>query len=100
MARQTAGIEIKPIGLAPLPTNLQYLKEGNETMGLGYDAAVRVCELLDQASREFTRRNLPGLRPKVRRPAVAAQGRLTFDPSKGWSGYPDFAERFAKLWVC
>ena len=23
---------------------------------------------------------------------------ITFDPAKGWSGYPDFAERFAKLW--
>jgi ribose transport system substrate-binding protein len=23
---------------------------------------------------------------------------ITFDPSKGWTGYPDFAQRFAKLW--
>jgi hypothetical protein len=23
---------------------------------------------------------------------------MKFDPSKGWTGYPDFAQRFAKLW--
>ena len=26
------------------------------------------------------------------------QDDITFDPSKGWTGYPDFAERFTKLW--
>jgi hypothetical protein len=23
---------------------------------------------------------------------------VTFDPSHGWTGYPDFPQRFAKLW--
>ena len=23
---------------------------------------------------------------------------VTFDPSKGYTGYPDFPQRFAKLW--
>ena len=23
---------------------------------------------------------------------------ITFDPTQGWKAYPDFAQRFAKLW--
>ena len=29
---------------------------------------------------------------------VLEQADMTFDPSHGWSGYPDFAKRFATLW--
>jgi len=25
-------------------------------------------------------------------------GDITFDPSRGWTGYPDFAERYAQIW--
>jgi len=23
---------------------------------------------------------------------------ITFDPTKGWTGYPDYPQRYAKLW--
>ena len=54
---------------------------------------------VDQAAREITGQKVTGaeaeglgviqfLKPED----------ITFDPSKGWVGYPEFAERFAKLW--
>jgi ribose transport system substrate-binding protein len=99
-ARQAAGInKIETLGLAPTPTNLQYLKEGKETAALGYDVAIGMWEQLDQAARELTGQKLTG--PQAKGYGVLqflTQKDITFDPSKGWSGYPDFPERFAKLW--
>jgi ribose transport system substrate-binding protein len=98
-ARQAAGIEIETLGLAPTPTNLQYLKEGKETAGLGYDVAIGMWQQLDQAARELTHQELTG--PEAEGLGVSqflTQKDITFDPSKGWTGYPEFAEEFAKLW--
>jgi ribose transport system substrate-binding protein len=98
-ARQAAGIEIETLGLAPGPTNLQYLKEGKETAGLAYDIAVGMWSQIDQAAREVTGQPLTG--PQAEGLGVLqflTQKDITFDPSKGWTGYPEFAERFAKLW--
>ena len=96
---QAAGIEIETLGFAPTPTNLQYLKEGKETAGLADDIAVAAWSQLDQAARELTGQKLTG--PEAKAANVLqflTQKDITFDPSKGWSGYPEFAERFAKLW--
>jgi ribose transport system substrate-binding protein len=98
-ARQAAGIKIQTVGFAPTPTNLQYLKEGKETAALAYDIAVGMWSELDQAAREMTGQKLVG--PEAEGRGVMqflTQKDITFDPSKGWSGYPEFAERFAKLW--
>jgi ribose transport system substrate-binding protein len=98
-ARQAAGIEVETLGLAPTPTNLQYLKEGKETAALGYDAALGMWEQLDQAARELTGQELTG--PQSEGLGVLqflTQKDITFDPKKGWSGYPNFPEEFAKLW--
>jgi ribose transport system substrate-binding protein len=98
-ARQAAGIEVETLGLAPSPTNLQYLKEGKETAALGYDVTIETWTLLDQAAREVTGQELVG--PEAKGLGVLqflTPKDITFDPAKGWVGYPDFAERFAKLW--
>jgi ribose transport system substrate-binding protein len=98
-AAQAAGIEVETLGLAPTPTNLQYLKEGKETAALGYDVAIGMWSQLDQAARELTGQELTG--PQAKGLGVLqflTQEDITFDPAKGWNGYPDFAERFAKLW--
>jgi ribose transport system substrate-binding protein len=98
-ARQAAGIEVETLGLAPTPTNLQYLKEGKETAGLAVDLAIGVWSELDQAARELTGQPLKGPETEGRDVLqFLTKEDITFDPSKGWSGYPDFAERFAKLW--
>jgi ribose transport system substrate-binding protein len=98
-AREAAGIEVETLGFAPTPTNLQYLKEGKETAGLADDIAIAVWSELDQAARELTGQKLTG--PEAKAADVLqflTKEDITFDTSKGWSGYPEFAEMFAKLW--
>jgi ribose transport system substrate-binding protein len=98
-ALQAAGIEVETLGNSPGPTNLQYLKEGKETAALAVDLPVLTWTLVDQAAREIVGQELSG--PEAE--GIPVQQFLTkedivFDPSKGWTGYPDFPERFAKLW--
>lgn len=96
---KVAGIDVHRIGVGPVPANLEYVKAGQEPVALGYDAAVQAWELLDQAAREIIGQKLTG---------PASQGvpdmqfltpkDITFDPKNGWTGYPDYQQRFAKLW--
>jgi len=98
-ALKTAGIEVETLGFAPQPTNLQYLKEGKETAALAFDVAIGVWTQLDQATREMIGQELTG--PEAEGRGVyqfLTKEDITFNPEFGWSGYPDFAERFAKLW--
>jgi ribose transport system substrate-binding protein len=98
-ALQGAGIKVKTIGAVPTPVNLQYVKEGKETATLGYDLPVASWELIDQAAREIAGQKLSG--PAAQGLGVVqflTQKDITFNPAMGWTGYPDFAARFTKLW--
>ena len=98
-ALASAGIEVETLAQSPEPTALQYLKEGRLTAQLGLDAPVLAWTMLDQAAREIIGQELTG--PQSEGIGVyqfLTPKDITFDPSKGWTGYPDFAERFAKLW--
>jgi ribose transport system substrate-binding protein len=98
-ALQTAGIEVQTLGLSPSPTNLQYVKEGKEDAVLAVDLPVLAWTLLDQAARRLAGQELKGDEAEgITDMQFLTQGDITFDPSKGWTGYPDFAQRFAKLW--
>jgi ribose transport system substrate-binding protein len=98
-ALKAAGIEVETLGSSPGPAELQYLKEGKSTAVLGFDLPVLTWGLLDQAAREIAGQELTG-------PEAEGLGVLQFlkkedvqyDVSKGWSGYPNFAEMFAELW--
>jgi ribose transport system substrate-binding protein len=99
-ALQSAGIKIDTLGNSPSPTQLQYLKEGKETAALAVDLPVLGWTLLDQAMRGIVGQELTGDEAEGLTPMqFLRQEDITFDPSKGWTGYPDFAERFAKLWA-
>jgi ribose transport system substrate-binding protein len=98
-ALKAAGIDVKTIGSAPEPTNLQYLKEGKETAALALDFPVLVWTFLDQAARGIVGQKQSG--PEAEGLSVQqflTKEDITFDPAKGWTGYPDFAEKFSKLW--
>jgi ribose transport system substrate-binding protein len=98
-ALQSAGIKVKTLGNSPGPTQLQYLKEGKETAALAVDLPVLGWTLLDQAARQMVGQDLTGDEAKGISPLqFLKQEDIKFDPSKGWTGYPDFAQRFAKLW--
>lgn len=98
-ALQSAGITIKTLGNSPGPTELQYVKEGKETAVLGVDLPVLAWTLLDQAARQMVGQPLTGDEAKgLTDVQFLTQPDIKFDPSKGWTGYPDFGQRFAKLW--
>jgi ribose transport system substrate-binding protein len=99
-ARQTAGItKVKTLGNTPNPQGLEYVKEGKTNAVLGVDLPVLTWVLLDQAARQMAGQSLSGDEAKGL-PVLQflTQKDMKFDPSKGWTGYPDFAQRFAKLW--
>ena len=99
-ARQTAGLtKVKTLGNTPDPQGLQYTKDGKTNAVLAVDLPVLTWVLLDQAARQMAGQALTGDEAKGL-PVLQflTQKDITFDPSKGWTGYPDFAQRFAKLW--
>lgn len=98
-ARQAAGIKVKTLGNTPNPTGLQYVKEGKTDAVLAVDLPVLTWVLLDQAARQMVGQDLTGDEAKGL-PVLQflTQKDITFDPSKGWTGYPDFPQRFSKLW--
>jgi ribose transport system substrate-binding protein len=98
-ALKAAGIEVETLGSSPGPAELQYLKEGKSTAVLGFDLPVLTWTLLDQAAREIAGQELTGLQAE----GISVYQFLTkedvqYDVSKGWTGYPEFAEMFAELW--
>ncbi|AGZ40899.1 sugar ABC transporter substrate-binding protein [Actinoplanes friuliensis] len=98
---KVAGLEkIQIVGANPLPTNLQYLKDKQATVELGADLNTLAWTAIDTAARLITKQQpqqnvLDGeaLVQQFLRPED-----ITFDPSRGFSAYPDVAERFAALW--
>lgn len=98
-ALKTAGLEVKTLGYNPAPGNLEYIKNGQETAGLSSDLPVSSWTLVDQAARLIIGQELSGDEAKgIGDVQFLTQEDITFDPSNGWTGYPDFAERFATLW--
>lgn len=98
-ALKTAGIKVQTLNTGPGPTSLQQIKDGGETVGLGSDTSVASWTLLDEVARQIVGQPVTGSQAQgVQVFQFLTQKDITFDPSKGWSGYPDFAKRFATLW--
>ena len=94
-----AALATAGIGVSPGPVELQYLKEGKETAVLGVDLPVLGWTLLDQAMRQVVHQPLVGLEAHgITDLQFLTPPDITFNPSKGWTGYPSFAPMFAKLW--
>ena len=90
-----AGKTVAVVGTGATPTNLQYLKDGQQTVDLAVDFPIVNWTLVDSVARAVV-----GQDPKPGLPVVQflTQEDIKFDPSRGWTGYPDFADRFMKLW--
>lgn len=98
-AKKAAGIDIETVGMAPSPANLEYIKDGDEEAGLAVDIPVLSWTLVDQMARQITGQELSGGEAQgMTVVQILSKDDIDFDPSQGWTGYPDFAERFAKLW--
>jgi ribose transport system substrate-binding protein len=99
-ALRTAGIKVKTTGFAPTPSNLQDVKTGGLDAAIGLDAGVLAFSQMDAAVRLATDEPLTAAEKTGAVPIqLLTKKDLNFDVSKGWSGYPDFPDRFAKLWA-
>ena len=99
-AAQQAGIKVKTLGYGAGPTNLEYLKEGKETAVLAGAESVDTWTLLDQVAREIEGQKPSGEEAKgLSVITFLTQPDVTFNPSQGYIGYSNFAQRFARLWA-
>jgi ribose transport system substrate-binding protein len=98
-ALQAAGIDVPTVGYAPTPTNFQYIQDGQQEATLATDLPVLMWTMVDLVAREIVGQELSGNEAKgLGVIQFLTQEDIVFDPSMGWTGYPDFAERFARLW--
>lgn len=99
-ALETAGIEIQTFGSGPTPGNLEAVQKGEEESVLGIDVGTLVWTMVDQLARELAGQKLTG--PEAEGNIVMqflnAEDLKGANPALGWTGYPDFPERFMKLW--
>jgi ribose transport system substrate-binding protein len=96
-AMKSAGVNVETVGGAPTPQNLQDVKAGNLTAALGVDLATYVWEMVDVSAR-LALGQQPQASEAIGPMQLLAQKDITFDPSKGYVGYPDFPKRYVALW--
>jgi ribose transport system substrate-binding protein len=98
-ALKTAGLTVLTIATGPVPANLSDIKSGGLTAGIGVDIPVMLWTCVDAAARVATGQQLTaGEKAGIPPIQLLEKADITFDPAHGWTGYPDFVERFAKLW--
>lgn len=100
-ALKVAGLDdIQIVGGNPVPTNLQYLKDEQETVELGADLNTLAWTAIDTAARLIVGQELQ--QNVVDGSALVQQflepEDITFDATRGFSAYPDVADRFKVLW--
>ena len=87
------------IGWGPPPAILGYIKQGQWDAGIGVDGFTMLWAQIDALARmasgqPVTAGEKEGLPPIQ----ILTKADIDFDPTQGWKAYPDFAQRFAKLW--
>jgi ribose transport system substrate-binding protein len=101
-AMRTAGLQgkVDVIGYGPNPANLQDIKSGGLKAALGLDLPVMAWSTVDEAARLLTGQDLTAQEQQGTPPLqILEKGDIVFDPAQGFTGYPDFPARFAKLWA-
>ncbi len=98
-ALQAAQRNVQLIGWGPPPAILGYIKQGQWDAGVGVDAFTMLWAQIDALARmasgqPVTAGEKEGLPPIQ----ILSKADIDFDPTQGWKAYPDFAQRFAKLW--
>ncbi len=98
-ALRAAGIKVTTLMYNPLPQQLSDIKSGSLTAGLAVDLPTQIWTGVDAAGRLVlgstpTAGENEGFGPFQ----FLGQKDITFDPQNGWTGFPDFAQRFTKLW--
>jgi ribose transport system substrate-binding protein len=98
-ALKNAGLDQEIIGTNATPNTLNYIKAGQEKASVALDFGVMVWGMIDAGLRAVEGEPVPKLEaeglPVIQ---LLTQPDITFDTSKGFVGYPDFAERYMKMW--
>jgi ribose transport system substrate-binding protein len=99
-ALKTAGITVDTLVNSPDPANLADLQKGLFTVGLGLDLPVVAWTIVDSLARQVQGEEpSPGAVADAVPQQFLTKADLTGDVSRGWTAYPDFADRFGKLWA-
>ncbi|WP_405010036.1 sugar ABC transporter substrate-binding protein [Kitasatospora sp. NBC_01539] len=98
-ALKAAGLSVTTVGFGPTTGNLQDIKNGALTAALAIDFPVSTWTAVDATARLITG-GLPtaGEQAGEVPEQFLEQKDITFDPTHGWSAFPDYAQQFAKLW--
>jgi ABC-type sugar transport system substrate-binding protein len=99
-AMKTAGLEVDTLGASLDPQALKQIQDGKMTAGLGVDLAILVWTGVDTLARLMTGQ---AAEPAAVNDELVVQfltaKDLKGDMSHGWSGYPDFVDRFKAVWA-
>jgi len=97
-ALKDASLNVTTVGFAPTPSNLQDIANGGLTAGLGLDLLVQEWLQVNAAARLIAHQATPQSNLNVDLEFLTKGDINTSDIKLGWTGYPDVALRFAKLW--
>lgn len=98
-AMKAAGLKTPYIGFGPTPSNLTDIKNGDQVAGLGLDYPAIAWTMVDEAARLIEKAPLSGAESQSLVPVQwLTSSNLHGDIAQGWTGYPDYAARFKKLW--
>jgi ribose transport system substrate-binding protein len=99
-ALQTAGIKLDTIVNSPDPVNLADIQKGAFTVGLGIDLPVIAWTVVDSLARQsLGEEPSAGAAADIPPQQLLRKADLAGDLSRGWTAYPDFAQRFGTLWA-
>jgi len=100
-ALKTASLSTPFIGFSLPPDSLQNIKQGNQLAGLSQDFPIELWTIVDEAARLVLKAPLPT--GEQQQNAVLQwldKSNISgVNVSELWTGYPDYASRFRKLWA-
>lgn len=100
LAATLADAHLSPttLGFAPTPSNLQDIRNGGLTAGLALDFNVQIWMQVNAALRLMAGQTTAPSNLGADMQFLSKDDITATDLSRGWSGYPDVAQRFAALW--
>ena len=97
-ALKDAHLSPTTLGFAPTTSNLQDIAGGGLTAGLALDFNVQVWMQLNLAARLLAHQGTAASNLEVDMQFLTKSDLAGVNISRGWTGYPDVAQRFTALW--
>jgi ribose transport system substrate-binding protein len=97
-ALKVAHNNVTTLGFAPSPSNLQDIKNGGLTAGLGLDTSVMEWAQVNATARLLAHQPIDPSNLDVDIQFLTQKDVSQADTVNGWTGYPDVAQRVGALW--